>query len=483
MEKYMKTHTTNRQGKSPLISKMLSQNRRHGKASFQFKDNRLETVAQKKRQEIADNYSIKQPHLIQKKENHTGLPDNLKSSIENLSGHSMNDVKVHYNSPKPAQLQAHAYAQGTDIHLASGQEKHLPHEVWHVVQQKQGRVKSTLQMKNNININDDTGLEKEADVMGDRISGKTANIHIQSQTHNHTNKPLAIQRKFNDSFETSFTPSQSANDTAETVMQVQKPSNNPSKPVIQRFTKKREPRSGSQIKLSTQIRSKSWKLELINNNGKGDSISQIMFLFDGKSSRLSIDSMKGKGGGAGTILMKNIPWAVQTIVQNNLKMTKAGKGLGIHSGFANIIAYQMSVKNYATTLGLRAHSNWTKHWFKADQAVSEKFKRTKLSTILENSEVNEPILDESKYSGGYNFTKFPNLWADTQVLLESGMVKIDAGHLKLSDVNATLDLLEKTRFKTLKTNFSAYIDILDLSETKKASEMVDRLRREAEALM
>jgi hypothetical protein len=46
--------------------------------------------------------------------------------IENLSGFSMSDVKVHYNSDKPAQLQAHAYAQGTDIHLASGQEKHLP---------------------------------------------------------------------------------------------------------------------------------------------------------------------------------------------------------------------------------------------------------------------------------------------------------------------------------------------------------------------
>ncbi|HAQ18765.1 MAG TPA: hypothetical protein DCR40_05940 [Prolixibacteraceae bacterium] len=99
-------------------------------------------------------------------ENKTGLPDNLKSGIENLSGHSLNDVKVHYNSDKPAQLNAHAYAQGTDIHLAAGQEKHLPHEAWHVVQQKQGRVKPTMQMKGNVNVNDDAGLEKEADVMG-----------------------------------------------------------------------------------------------------------------------------------------------------------------------------------------------------------------------------------------------------------------------------------------------------------------------------
>jgi hypothetical protein len=80
----------------------------------------------------------------------------------------LDDVKVHRNSDKPARVHAHAYAQGTDIHLASGQEKHLPHEAWHVVQQKQGRVKPTMQMKGKVNINDDAGLEKEADVMGQK---------------------------------------------------------------------------------------------------------------------------------------------------------------------------------------------------------------------------------------------------------------------------------------------------------------------------
>jgi hypothetical protein len=103
---------------------------------------------------------------VQKKANNTGMPDNLKSGIENLSGMAMDDVKVHYNSPQPAQLNAHAYAQGTDIHVASGQEKHLPHEAWHVVQQKQGRVQPTMQMKQGVAVNDDKGLESEADVMG-----------------------------------------------------------------------------------------------------------------------------------------------------------------------------------------------------------------------------------------------------------------------------------------------------------------------------
>ena len=106
--------------------------------------------------------------VIQKQKNKTGLPDNLKSGIENLSGHSLDDVKVHYNSPKPAQLNAHAYAQGTNIHLASGQEKHLPHEAWHVVQQKQGRVKPTKQFQKGVNINDEEGLEQEATVMGEK---------------------------------------------------------------------------------------------------------------------------------------------------------------------------------------------------------------------------------------------------------------------------------------------------------------------------
>lgn len=104
----------------------------------------------------------------QLKENKTGLPDNLKSGVENLSGHSLDDVKVHYGSSKPAELQAHAYAQGTDIHVAPGQEKHLPHEAWHVAQQKQGRVKPTMQMKGTVPVNDDVGLEKEADVMGNK---------------------------------------------------------------------------------------------------------------------------------------------------------------------------------------------------------------------------------------------------------------------------------------------------------------------------
>ena len=98
----------------------------------------------------------------------TNLPGDLKSGVENLSGMSMNGVQVHYNSPKPAQLQALAYTQGKDIHVGPGQEQHLPHEAWHVVQQAQGRVQPTRQMEQGVPLNDDAGLEHEADVMGEK---------------------------------------------------------------------------------------------------------------------------------------------------------------------------------------------------------------------------------------------------------------------------------------------------------------------------
>jgi len=99
--------------------------------------------------------------------NRTGLPNGLKSGIETLSGLSMDDVRVHRGSSRPATVQAHAYTQGSEIHLAPGQERHLPHEAWHVVQQKQGRVRPTLDL-NGTSINDDAGLEGEADRMGQR---------------------------------------------------------------------------------------------------------------------------------------------------------------------------------------------------------------------------------------------------------------------------------------------------------------------------
>ena len=105
---------------------------------------------------------------VQKK-NLTGMPDNLKAGVEDLSGFSMDDVRVHYDSSKPAAVQAHAYTQGTDIHIAPGQERHLSHEAWHVAQQMAGRVQPTTEI-GGMPVNDNAALEHEADVMGARAS-------------------------------------------------------------------------------------------------------------------------------------------------------------------------------------------------------------------------------------------------------------------------------------------------------------------------
>lgn len=94
--------------------------------------------------------------------NRTGIPDAVKTHFENASGLSFDDVKVHYNSPKPAQLRALAYTQGNEVYMGPGQEKHLKHELGHVVQQKQGRVTATTSIEGQA-VNDSEALEREAD--------------------------------------------------------------------------------------------------------------------------------------------------------------------------------------------------------------------------------------------------------------------------------------------------------------------------------
>jgi hypothetical protein len=126
--------------------------------------------------------------------NRTGLPDALKAGVEALSGLAMDDVRVHRNSSAPATLGALAYTQGSDIHVGPGQERHLPHEAWHVVQQKQGRVAATLQMKSGLALNDDPALEREADAMGTRALTPEAGAAVTKAARSGTATPQAVQR-------------------------------------------------------------------------------------------------------------------------------------------------------------------------------------------------------------------------------------------------------------------------------------------------
>ena len=138
-------------------SRAIQNNSEKHESIAQFKDNRSLSIV-----EVGENTA-----QLEKKENLTGMPDDLKEGIESFSGFSMDDVRVHYNSSKPATVQALAYTQGTDIHVAPGQEKHLPHEAWHVAQQMAGRVSPTTNI-NGMPVNDNVELEHEADVMGEK---------------------------------------------------------------------------------------------------------------------------------------------------------------------------------------------------------------------------------------------------------------------------------------------------------------------------
>ena len=111
---------------------------------------------------------------VQKQENNqTGLPDHVKDRAESSFNTDFSDVRVYADSGKATQVGALAYTQGSDIHFAPGQfspdsgsgRQLLGHELAHVVQQRQGRVRPTTEI-NGMPVNDSTSLEREADIQG-----------------------------------------------------------------------------------------------------------------------------------------------------------------------------------------------------------------------------------------------------------------------------------------------------------------------------
>ncbi len=76
------------------------------------------------------------------------------------------------------------------IETLPGQEKHVPHEAWHMVQQKQERAKPAMQMKADVQINDNKGLENEADVMGKKALLTTGVQSFSSGNTTPVNRPV-----------------------------------------------------------------------------------------------------------------------------------------------------------------------------------------------------------------------------------------------------------------------------------------------------
>lgn len=104
------------------------------------------------------------------------MPAAVQAKMERSFGADFSAVRIH-EGPQAQAAGAHAYAQGTDIHFAPGRydphsergQELLGHELAHVVQQSRGRVHATVQAKG-LPINDDAGLEREADEQGARAA-------------------------------------------------------------------------------------------------------------------------------------------------------------------------------------------------------------------------------------------------------------------------------------------------------------------------
>jgi hypothetical protein len=105
-----------------------------------------------------------------------GLAPSVQAQMGRAFGADFSDVRVHEDG-QAQRIGAAAYTQGRDLHFAPGQYRPdtesgrelIGHELAHVVQQSQGRVAAPLQAKG-AHINDDHGLEAEADALGARAA-------------------------------------------------------------------------------------------------------------------------------------------------------------------------------------------------------------------------------------------------------------------------------------------------------------------------
>lgn len=119
---------------------------------------------------------------VQRKRNNN-LPEDLQTKMEDSFGQDFSGVKIQKDSQEAVNLNALAFTEGDSIHFApgkfdpsseSGQEL-IGHELTHVVQQRSGVVKPSIQNKGK-SINKDRKLEREADIFG-QIAAKGEKIN------------------------------------------------------------------------------------------------------------------------------------------------------------------------------------------------------------------------------------------------------------------------------------------------------------------
>ena len=132
----------------------------------------------------------------------TKMPDNVQAKMEDSFNSDFSGVNIHKDSQSATDLGAQAYTQGNDVHFAPGKydpesqkgQELIGHELTHVEQQRQNKVAPTVQAKG-VAINDDPGLEKEADEMGEKAAaGKDTGMNA-SPIDPDQNNNSSVQKK------------------------------------------------------------------------------------------------------------------------------------------------------------------------------------------------------------------------------------------------------------------------------------------------
>ncbi len=112
-----------------------------------------------------------------------GLPNWLNIKMAKAFKYDFSKVEIHTNSTKAKEVGAYAFAQGNEVHFAHGYyqpetkegQELIGHELAHVKQQAEGRVKPTTTIEGTPTleetpVNDDQALEKEADEQGKKAA-------------------------------------------------------------------------------------------------------------------------------------------------------------------------------------------------------------------------------------------------------------------------------------------------------------------------
>jgi hypothetical protein len=119
--------------------------------------------------------------------------------MEKMFNTNLSDVRIHTEGRQAESLGALAFTTGNDIYFASGRynpytqqgQRLLGHELTHVIQQKEGRVKNPY--GNGITAVHNPGLEAEAERMGIKIADNCQSASLQPDLFPSKNSLYIIQ--------------------------------------------------------------------------------------------------------------------------------------------------------------------------------------------------------------------------------------------------------------------------------------------------